>query len=99
MNAELLTDLNIIEAAAIANTSEETVNPGDHVRFWDDDKQCWQIGVYMTLWFYLTNGRETSPNWNDNRVMAKIATFAGGVTYADVTTINKIASAVQTANF
>lgn len=104
MNAELfqtpsMSDLNIIEAAAIAHTSEEFIDSGDYVRFFCEDSNTWQIGVYATLWFYITNGRETSPFVADNRVMAKIATIQGGVTYADVTTISKIANPLQSAKF
>lgn len=66
----------------------EFIASGDSISYICDDTGERRVGVYMTLWLYITNGRETSPNWNDSRVMAKIYTGTG-VTYANAATILK----------
>lgn len=68
--------------------SEEIINTGDSISYICDDTGERKTGRYMTLWYYLTDGRETSPFVGDNRVMAKIYTGTG-VTYANASTIRK----------
>lgn len=68
--------------------SEETILSGDVISYISDDTGERITGVYMTLWVYMTDGRENSPFVGDNRVMAKVWT-GQGVDYADTTTIRK----------
>lgn len=69
--------------------SEETINPGDSISYVSDDTGERITGVYMTLWAYLTDGRESSPFVGDSRHMAKVYTAQGGIDYADIRTIRK----------
>lgn len=86
-----LSDLNIINAAELTHTVDDEINTGDDVLFFNEDSNEWELGVYETLWFYHTGGREVSPFLFDDRTMAYIRTNAGGATYADVTTVLKVA--------
>lgn len=101
MNAEIinaqaqtvnLSDLYFTTDAATAFTTTEIVNSGDDVLFFNEDTESWELGVYLDLWYYISNERETSPFLFDDRTMAYIATNAGGTTYADIQSISKVAS-------
>jgi hypothetical protein len=92
-----LSDLNIISDASVNVCIEQFIESGDMVRYFCDDSQEYRMGYYMTLWFYLTDGRETSPFVADTRMMAKIATVQGGVTFADCNTIAKPVNPIQNA--
>lgn len=68
--------------------SEEIFEAEDSISYICDDTGERKTGRYMTLWYYLTDGRETSPFVGDNRIMAKVFTGTG-IDYADVRTIRK----------
>lgn len=67
--------------------SDEIINSGDTISYVSDDTGERITGIYMTLWYYLTDGRETSPFVGDNRVMAQV--WTGRTDYANVVTIRK----------
>lgn len=68
--------------------TEEIFEAGDSISYICDDTGERKTGRYMTLWYYITNERETSPFVGDNRIMAKVFTGTG-IDYADVRTIRK----------
>lgn len=92
-----LSDLHYTTDAAIAFTTTEIVNSGDDVLFFNEDTNAWELGVYLDLWYFISNERETSPFVGDERMMAYIQQYNGGCTYADIQTISKVASSYPQA--
>jgi hypothetical protein len=61
---------------------EEEILVGDYVRFYNEDTKRYELGVFVNLWQW-SHENETSPFYNDTRVMAYVST-RDGMTYADV---------------
>ena len=84
---------------AYANVSSEKVNVGDAIVFYNEDTRSYELGIYLNLWHYISEGRETSPllteeGKQDSRHMALVATQTGGTQYADILSIRKHVHAV-----
>lgn len=45
----------------IEKPTETVIQPGDYVRYWDHVEQVEKVGVYVNLWYYISNKTETSP--------------------------------------
>ena len=91
-----LSDLTITDGfnPAYARVSHDVIECGDLVSYTDDNGAI-AYGFYETLWAYEHNG-EASPWINDNRYMAYVRTLDGGTDFADVTTIEKLVSSIET---